>query len=44
MTLPDRFIDHDSPARQMIDAGLGATDIAAVALGLHLNQLKAANP
>jgi 1-deoxy-D-xylulose-5-phosphate synthase len=33
MTLPDRFIDHDSPAKQMIEAGLGAKDIVAVALG-----------
>jgi 1-deoxy-D-xylulose-5-phosphate synthase len=33
MTLPDRFIDHDSPAKQMIEAGLGAKDIVAVAMG-----------
>ena len=32
MVLPDRFIDHDSPARQMIEAGLGAKDIVAVAM------------
>ena len=29
MVLPDRFIDHDTPARQMIEAGLNATDIVA---------------
>ncbi|HEY0420376.1 MAG TPA: 1-deoxy-D-xylulose-5-phosphate synthase, partial [Acetobacteraceae bacterium] len=33
MTLPDRFIDHDTPARQMIEAGLNAKDIAATAAG-----------
>jgi 1-deoxy-D-xylulose-5-phosphate synthase len=33
MTLPDRFIDHDTPAKQMIEAGLGAKDIVAVAMG-----------
>jgi len=27
MTLPDRFIDHNTPAAQMIEAGLGAKDI-----------------
>ena len=32
MTLPDRFIDHNSPAAQMIEAGLGAKDIVATAL------------
>jgi len=25
--LPDRFLEHDSPAKQWIDAGLTATDI-----------------
>jgi len=29
MTLPDRFLEHDSPAKQWIDAGLTAKDIAA---------------
>ena len=29
MTLPDTFIDHDSPARQMSEAKLTARDIAA---------------
>ena len=33
MTLPDRFIDHNSPAGQLIDAGLTAKDIVAHALG-----------
>ncbi len=32
MTLPDRFIDHNTPAAQMIEAGLGAKDIVATAL------------
>ena len=32
MTLPDRFIDHNSPAAQIIEAGLGAKDIVATAL------------
>ena len=32
MTLPDRFIDHNSPAAQMIEAGLAAKDIVATAL------------
>jgi 1-deoxy-D-xylulose-5-phosphate synthase len=27
MVLPDRFLEHDSPAKQWIDAGLTATDI-----------------
>ncbi len=32
MTFPDRFIDHNAPAAQMIEAGLGAKDIVATAL------------
>jgi hypothetical protein len=32
MTLPDRFIDHASPAAMYADAGLTAEDIAATAL------------
>ncbi|MDH3582059.1 MAG: 1-deoxy-D-xylulose-5-phosphate synthase, partial [Hyphomicrobiales bacterium] len=32
MTIPDRFIDHDSPANQYIQAGLTASGIAATAL------------
>jgi 1-deoxy-D-xylulose-5-phosphate synthase len=32
MTLPDRFLDHDSPARQIVEAALTARDIAATVL------------
>jgi len=32
MTLPDKFIDHNSPAAQMIEAGLAAKDIVATAM------------
>ncbi len=32
MTMPDSFIDHDSQARQLAEAGLSARDIVAVAL------------
>jgi 1-deoxy-D-xylulose-5-phosphate synthase len=32
MTLPDRFIEHDTPARQYADAGLDAKAIVATAL------------
>jgi 1-deoxy-D-xylulose-5-phosphate synthase len=32
MTLPDRLIDHNSPAAQLIDAGLTTKDIVAHAL------------
>ena len=32
MMLPDRFIDHGTPAGQIIEAGLGAKDIVATAL------------
>ncbi len=32
MTLPDRFIDHEAPAKQMIEARLTARDIAATVL------------
>ncbi|HST74185.1 MAG TPA: hypothetical protein VLJ20_02345, partial [Acetobacteraceae bacterium] len=32
MTLPDRFIDHDTQARQLIAANLTAKDITATAL------------
>jgi 1-deoxy-D-xylulose-5-phosphate synthase len=32
LTLPDRFIDHDSPAVQYADAGLDAAAIVAAAL------------
>ncbi len=37
MTLPDRFVDHDTPSRQMVDAHLTAQDIVetiTTALGL----------
>ncbi len=33
MTLPDRFIDHNAPATQIIEAGLGVNDIVATAMG-----------
>jgi len=29
MVLPDRFLEHDAPAKQMIDAGLTAADIVS---------------
>ena len=32
MTLPDRLIDHNTPAAQLIDAGLTAHDIVSHAL------------
>jgi 1-deoxy-D-xylulose-5-phosphate synthase len=32
MTLPDRFIDHDSQAKQLAEAGLATKDIVATAL------------
>ena len=32
MTLPDRFIDHASPAAMYAEAGLTAVDIAATAM------------
>ena len=32
MVLPDRFLDHDSPAKQILAAGLGPDDIAHTAL------------
>jgi 1-deoxy-D-xylulose-5-phosphate synthase len=32
LTLPDRFIDHDTPARMYDEAGLNAAQIARVAL------------
>ena len=33
MVLPDRFIDHDSPAKQIVEAGLDAKSIAVVVTG-----------
>ncbi len=32
MTFPDRFIDHNTPAAQIIEAGLGAKNIVATAM------------
>ncbi|PWC44378.1 hypothetical protein TSO221_17820 [Azospirillum sp. TSO22-1] len=32
MVLPDRFLDHDTPAKQYEEAGLGAKSIVATAL------------
>jgi 1-deoxy-D-xylulose-5-phosphate synthase len=32
MVLPDRFLDHDSPSKQLIAAHLTARDIAATVL------------
>ena len=40
MTLPDAFLDHDTPARQIAAARLGAADIEAcvvTALGIGLS-------
>jgi 1-deoxy-D-xylulose-5-phosphate synthase len=33
MVLPDSFLDHDSPAKQIKQAHLAASDIVEVALG-----------
>ncbi len=33
LCLPDRFIDHNAPAAQLIEAGLAAKDIVTTALG-----------
>jgi len=44
MVLPDMFIDHDSPAKQMIQAGLTARDIvdaAIAALGKDAGAVRA---
>jgi 1-deoxy-D-xylulose-5-phosphate synthase len=32
MTIPDRLIDHNTPAAQSVEAGLTAKDIVATAL------------
>ncbi len=32
MTLPDRFVDHDTPAKQLAAAGMAVSDIVATAL------------
>ena len=43
MTLPDRFVDHDTPARQMVDAHLTAQDIVeTITTALGLSPRKAA--
>ncbi len=47
MTLPDRFIDHGTPAAQIIEAGLGAKDIVATAtnaLGIDAAALTLVKP
>jgi 1-deoxy-D-xylulose-5-phosphate synthase len=33
MTLPDRFVDHDTPAKQIIDAGIGVDAIVGAVVG-----------
>ena len=38
MVLPDRFVDHDSPAKQMIEVGLTAKDIVATVTGALTKQ------
>jgi 1-deoxy-D-xylulose-5-phosphate synthase len=39
MVFPDRFIDHNSPAAQIIEAGLSAKDMVGTALrALGLSQ------
>ena len=35
MVLPDRFLEHDAPAKQWIDAGLTAKDVVATVLAAH---------
>src|SRR4051794_3121221 len=44
MTLPDRFIDHGSPAGQMIEAGLSAKDIVTTALNALGRGLEQSGP
>ncbi len=39
MTLPDRFIDQDSPAKQIIQARLAAKDIVETVFGLMHNKM-----
>jgi 1-deoxy-D-xylulose-5-phosphate synthase len=43
MILPDRFIDHASPAGQMVDAGLDARSIVQTVLGALGREVKAVN-
>ena len=42
MVLPDRFIDHDSPAKQYDQAGLNARHIVETALSALGRQARAA--
>ncbi len=44
LTLPDRFIDHNAPAAQMIEAGLSAKDIVATVLEALGRQAGQATP
>ncbi|HQT88364.1 MAG TPA: 1-deoxy-D-xylulose-5-phosphate synthase [Acidiphilium sp.] len=45
MTLPDRFIDHNTPAAQLIEAGLTANDIVNHALNaLKIDEASRARP
>jgi 1-deoxy-D-xylulose-5-phosphate synthase len=45
MTLPDRFIDHNTPAAQLIEAGLTANDIVTHALNaLKIDEASQARP
>ncbi len=44
MVLPDRFIDHDSQARQLAEAGLAVKDIVAAALAAVGTQAPLAVP
>ncbi len=43
MVLPDRFIDHMSPAAQIVDAGLDAKSIVQTVLGALGREMKAVN-
>jgi 1-deoxy-D-xylulose-5-phosphate synthase len=43
MVLPDRFIDHDSPAKQYDQAGLSARQIVETALSALGRQARAAS-
>jgi 1-deoxy-D-xylulose-5-phosphate synthase len=45
MTLPDRFIDHNTPAAQLIEAGLTANDIVSHALNaLNVDEASRTRP
>ena len=43
MVLPDRFIDHMSPAAQIVEAGLDAKSIVQTVLGALGREMKAVN-